>query len=229
MLKANKYRYNYGRQANKTLPYIEVVLPVASDGRPDWAWMDNFMAKYYQGPLKSNVQSPGLALPTDAWAEFRIGTLFDSITKAEAYSNDDLEFGNVLTDHVIPHVTRTDENNAVDSFVVNASFSGLERGNAIVIGDTTATISYQPEDFIAGDHIVVMRARWLNTYTGLFLVSILQKERFRYSYGRAFIKSSIADTRVMLPATIDAKGQKVPDWGWMEQYMKSLAYGDLLE
>jgi hypothetical protein len=43
VLKANKYRYSYGRQANKTLPYIEVKLPATSTGSPDWAFMEDYM------------------------------------------------------------------------------------------------------------------------------------------------------------------------------------------
>lgn len=225
VLKANKYRYNYGRQANKTLPFLKVKLPAAPDGNPDWAWMEAFMSRYYHGPLQTKNQSSGQSLVIDTWQEFRVGSLFDSITKAKSYSRDALDVCEVFDDSAIPYVTRTDENNAVDSFVVNSGFSGLERGNAMVIGDTTSTISYQPDDFIAGDHIVVMRVGWLNVWTGLFLVSLLRKERFRYSYGRAFIMPLISDTVVKLPVMPDGR----PDWAWMEQYMKSLPYSDLID
>lgn len=162
-------------------------------------------------------------LDTSGWRGFRIGNLFDSIAKAESYSKDALDVCDVFNNSAIPHVTRTDENNAVDAFVVNSGFSGLERGNAIVIGDTTSTISYQPDDFIAGDHIVVMRAGWLNVLTGLFLVSLLQKERFRYSYGRAFIMPLIAGTVVKLPVTSDGK----VDWAWIEKFMSQYYQGPL--
>lgn len=43
VLKANKYRYNYGRQANITLPYLELMLPVTADGQPDFVFMENYM------------------------------------------------------------------------------------------------------------------------------------------------------------------------------------------
>lgn len=162
-------------------------------------------------------------LDTSGWQGFRIGNLFDSITKAESYSKDALDSCDVFNDFAISYVTRTNENNAVDAFVVNNGFSGLERGNAIVIGDTTSTISYQPDDFIAGSNIVVMRARWLNVLTGLFLVSLLQKERFRYSYGRAFIMPLIADTVVKFSATSDGQS----DWTWMEKFMSQYYQGPL--
>lgn len=43
LIKANKYRYNYGRQANVTLPHLRLRLPVISDGKPDWQWMESYI------------------------------------------------------------------------------------------------------------------------------------------------------------------------------------------
>lgn len=43
VLKANKYRYSYGRQANVTLPELELMLPADADGKPDYAFMENYM------------------------------------------------------------------------------------------------------------------------------------------------------------------------------------------
>lgn len=49
VLKANKYRYSYGRQANVTLPYLKLMLPAASDGKPDFAFMENYMKQLPYG------------------------------------------------------------------------------------------------------------------------------------------------------------------------------------
>ncbi|EKC57434.1 protein containing DUF1603, partial [human gut metagenome] len=43
VLKANKYRYSYGRQANITLPYLELLLPATVEGQPDFDFMENYM------------------------------------------------------------------------------------------------------------------------------------------------------------------------------------------
>ena len=99
---------------------------------------------------------------------------------------------------------------------------GIENGNAITIGDTTATCFYQKDEFVWGDHIVVCRAEWLNLYTGLFLVSLLKREKYKYNYGRAFKMDLISNTKVKLPTKADG----TPDFNYMEYYMKSLPYGD---
>ena len=44
----------------------------------------------------------------------------------------------------IEFITRTDTNNGCDCYVNEKDISGIEKGNAIIIGDTTSTIYYQP-------------------------------------------------------------------------------------
>lgn len=168
-------------------------------------------------------------IDTKDWREFRIGDLFDALYKAKAHTKDEFdvaEIGDIRP--LLPYVTRTDENNAVDLVVVNTgNIDGIEFGNALVIGDTTATISYQAESFVCGDHIVILRADWLNMFTGLFIKTILQNEQFRYSYGRAFTMDLISDTVIKLPAVVQATvdGHKyTPDWAYMEQFMRQLSH-----
>lgn len=163
-------------------------------------------------------------LNVSEWEEFRFGALLDSIYKVASYDDSELERVDVWSEKTIPYVTRTDLDNSVKSLVSNAGLANIEAGNAIVIGDTTSTISYQPGPFVAGEHIIAARAEWMNKYTGLFVTCLLRQERYRYSYGRAYKLDSIRNTELRLPATPDGK----PDWQWMEDYIKSLPYGDRL-
>ncbi|MGM9849356.1 MAG: restriction endonuclease subunit S [Bacilli bacterium] len=153
------------------------------------------------------------------WERFRFGDIIDNIYKSKAYNRSDMQTFDYYDCFLIPHVTRTELNNSVDCFVDKTNFDCIEPGNAITIGDTTSTISYQKDEFITGDHIVVVRANWLNEYTGLFIVTLLLKEKYRYSYGRAYIMDSIKNTEIMLPVN---NGN--PDWIWIEKYIKSLNY-----
>lgn len=45
LIKKNKYKYNYGRQANTTLTDIIIKLPVDQNQNIDWEFIDNFMKK----------------------------------------------------------------------------------------------------------------------------------------------------------------------------------------
>ena len=142
----------------------------------------------------------------------------ENIYKSYAYTKEELELREYNEENTIPFVSRTELNNCVDGFAVDNGLEKIEAGNAIVIGDTTATVAYQKERFITGDHIVVIRADWLNEYTGLYIVTLLNKEKFRYSYGRAFLKDTIYNTKLKIP--FNSEGN--PDFEYMEKFIKRL-------
>ncbi len=48
IIEANKYRYNYGRQANITLPNLELNLPIKGSC-PDWDFMDSYISNLPYG------------------------------------------------------------------------------------------------------------------------------------------------------------------------------------
>lgn len=157
------------------------------------------------------------------WKEFRLGDLFIEMYKAEAHIKAEYDFLSTPAKNTIRFISRTEENNGCDCYIFNNDLSGIEKGQAIVIGDTTATCSYQSDPFVCGDHMVICRADWINIYTALFLISILKREKYKYSYGRAFKMQLISQTRVKLPATADNQ----PDWHFMERYIKSLNHKPL--
>lgn len=162
-------------------------------------------------------------LNVDSWKEFRLGDLFSEMYKAEAHVKGELECYDVPLDNTIRFVSRTEMNNGCDCYVLNNGLSGIEKANAIAIGDTTATCFYQGEDFVCGDHMVICRADWINLHTALFIISILKQEKYKYSYGRAFKMELISNTMLKLPAAAD----NTPDWDYMESYIKSLNHKPL--
>lgn len=225
IIKANKYRYNYGRQANVTLSSLKLKLPATADGTPDWQWMESYIDLLHSEPLTTGNETNNVnSLEVSNWREFYVGELFDSIYKVASYHDDELTSVSIGNKNAITYVTRTDQDNGVKSLVCDIGLANIESGNAIVIGDTTSTISYQPSPFVAGEHIIAARAGWLNKFTGLFITCLLRQERYRYSYGRAYKLDLIRNTKLKLPVMPDGK----PDWQFMENYIKSLPYGDRL-
>lgn len=225
----DRYRWAYGRKWRpERMVHSTVDLPATPDGKPDWQWMESYINSLHSEPLKTSNGSKA-ALGTFVfdireWHEFRVEELFDSIYKVASYDDSELERVDMWGKKTVPYVTRTDLDNSVKSLVSSAGLANIEAGNAIVIGDTTSTISYQPGPFVAGEHIIAARADWMNKYTGLFITCLLRQERYRYSYGRAYKLDSIRNTELRLPVTSDG----IPDWQWMENYIKSLPYGDRL-
>lgn len=156
--------------------------------------------------------------------EFRFGDLISDIYKGKALNKDEL----TATDNKnlgVRYITRTGENNGCELIALRQDIPDgyIEKGNALSIGDTTATCFYQDEDFVVGDHMVVVRADWLRPLVALYVVAILNNEQYKYSYGRAFLMDRIKDTIIKLPVDNDGN----PDWQFMEDYMKSLHHKPL--
>ena len=227
LLAANRFKYTYGRKVTEALYSNTVIkLPVTTSGEPDWQWMKSYINSLHSKELSTNNAATINFQPLAAsdWHEFTVNNLFDSIYKVASYHDDDLTNSSVYDENTVAYVTRTDQDNSVKSLVRSAGLVNIEHGNAIVVGDTTSTISYQPNPFVAGEHIIAARASWLNKYTGLFVTCLLRQERYRYSYGRAYKLDLIRNTKLKLPVTPEGK----PDWQFMENYIKSLPYGDRL-
>ena len=49
-------------------------------------------------------------------------------------------------------------------------------------------------------------------------------DKYRYAYGRQYRQKDFVLHQIKLP--VDNKGE--PDWGYMEKYIKSLPYSDLI-
>jgi len=152
------------------------------------------------------------------WGMFCVGKLFSQIYKAEPHVKTDLEECSPKSENAIAFITRTENNNGCDCFVKNKGVSGVENGNAIIIGDTTSTFFYQRQSFIAGDHIVVCRADWINYRTALFLKTVLEKDRYRYNYGRPFKIDLIKTMQIKLPMTQSGD----PDWQYMSAFISEI-------
>lgn len=65
VVKQEKYRFNYGRQANKSLPTLQIKLPVTNEGKPDWQFMEYYIkslpySKNLEGitPMTKQKESP---------------------------------------------------------------------------------------------------------------------------------------------------------------------------
>lgn len=261
ILMANKFKYTYGRKVTEEkymndlvdlpiqhnadgTPFIDVNKKYSEDGYvPDWQFMEAYIKSLNHKPLTTKNKSENVPqLDVENWKEFRFGHLIQKPYKAKSFNKEELdEISDINVG--VRYITRTGDNNGCELIAnkENIPSQFIEKGNAISIGDTTATCFYQAEDFIAGDHMVVVRADWLNKLRGIFIVSILQNEQYKYSYGRAFLMDRISDTIIKLPVVYNTDGVPfidaekryseegyVPDWKFMENYIKSLPYGDRL-
>ena len=105
----------------------------------------------------------------------------------------------------------------------------VTEGNCIIfICDGQGSVGYTnyiDHDFIGSTTLSVGRNKNLNKYNALFIVTILDKERYRYSFGRKY-KTNLTKINIKLPAHETKAGKYEPDWKFMEDYIRSLNYGN---
>lgn len=100
---------------------------------------------------------------------------------------------------------------------------------------------YQPEPYWATDDVNALYSKYdgFNKYIGLFFVAVIRKEKYRFNYGRKWTLENMKETEICLPvkkndnnapiidgACIFSEQGYVPDWDYMENYIKNLPYGD---
>lgn len=205
-IKENAYRYNYGRQANKTLKDIE--LP---DTIPDW--VNNLKINY--NILDTKVkQSSSLNLNSVKWEDFKIGDLFNIINGIK-YPKSDRTSGN------LPLVSTTAENNGVSDYIAQRDEIYSNILTVAYSGSVGATFYHEKNVFVGETVFALVPKFELNKYIGMFLCTILNHNNKKYDYGRKIIGSRYVDEYISLPSI-----NSNPHWSFIENYIKSLPYSD---
>ena len=152
------------------------------------------------------------------WQWFKVGDLFPPQKCKCSNATELLEDGDEIA-----YIGAKKSDNGVMRYVKRVE-NLVSRGNCIVfIGDGQGSVGYslyQPVDFIGSTTLIVGYNEHLNPYNAAFLVSVLDLERFRYSFGRKYKKEVVANTKIQLPAIKLDNGDYTPDWKYMEDFVK---------
>ena len=232
LINKEQYRFCYGRNCCDRIDVFRIKLPVTPEGTPDWQYMETFvkdqiipqlpkkaqkvwLKKYDQTPKKDMK----IQLNTKDWKWFRYDEIFD-IKKGKRLTQADMIEGN------IPYIGAIDSNNGLSSYIGNDS--QLHNANTITVSynGSIGYAFYQDKDFWATDDVNVLYPKFiLNRYIALFLCTIIEKEQYRFCYGRKWDLDMMNNSRIKLPVTPEG----TPDWQFMEDYIKSLPYSKNIE
>ena len=232
LINKEQYRFSYGRNCCDRIDAFKIKLPTTPEGTPDWQYMEVFvkdrilpqlpkkaqkvwLQKYDTKPHKHNA----MKLKTDEWKWFNYSDLFD-ISGSKTTPKEELEsYGK----GEYPYVTTQAVNNGVENFYNYRT----EKGGVLTVDSAVlGYCSYQEKDFSASDHVEVLTPKFpMNKYIAMFLTTLINKEQYRYSYGRKCSQIKLRSSRIKLPATPSGE----PDWQFMEDYIKSLPYSKNLE
>ena len=183
-------------------------------------------------------------LDISKWKEFKVSSILTmqngkGITKEEIEENEG-DF---------PVVQSGEENNGVLGKInkkycesLNYTFS-TRPCLTVARSGSAGYVSFQPNGCVVGDSakILLLEEKIATTELYIFLQCVLSANRFKYAYGRKVTKTKYMNDFIMLPTKYNDDGTPfidstkkyseigyVPDWQWMENYIKALPYGDRL-
>ena len=213
-IRANRYRYSYGRQANRTLK--DLLIPDVKAIPP---WVSEFDTHMFDGAERPAITTTSPDLKDATWKRFRISELFQlkkgkRLTKAQLLNRPGS----------IPFIGAIDSNNGVSNCVDMA----IHAANTITVnynGAGVADAFYQPSPFWASDDVNVLYPKFkINPSVALFIATIIRQEKYRFSYGRKWHLERMSDSEIFLPAT--KKGS--PDFTFMKRFIDSAPFSGVI-
>ncbi len=229
-IEQHKSKYSYSYTINSTrLRKQLILLPVTSDGTPDWAFMKAYMKQVeeellaealpkLEQQLLNNIITLG-ALDDREWKEFLFSDVFTKIQRGKRLKKDDHIKGEV------PYVSSTANNNGLDGFVGNTERVRIF-SDCITLANSGSVGSafFQEFTFVASDHVTALKIKGADKYVYLFMLPIIGRLSEKYGFNREINDARISREKLLLPVTSDG----TPDWEFMSAFMKRVEQETLL-
>lgn len=207
-IKANRYKYSYGRQANKTLK--ELLIP-DFNSLPSWVGETETSLRGSAEKTALNIATP--TLDVSHWKEYQYIELFD-IKKGKRLTKADMKSGST------PYIGAIDSNNGVSALIA-ADPPHKSSCISVSYNGSVAEAFYQSTPFWATDDVNALYPKFgITPSIALFLCTLIKQEKYRYNYGRKWGLGKMKHSTIKLPVATNGK----PDWEYMENYIKSLPY-----
>jgi hypothetical protein len=232
-IKSNRFRYSYGRQANRTLKDLVVPDIVDLPG-----WVNDFDVNMFDGGSAPVSSESVISLEISKWVKFRYDEIFEI---RNGYYNKKPPVSTSKDD--VPFIGASEKCNGVTSYVAMCNLESYSRDGRVVVGEalerklfpgrcitvpnngaSVAEAFYQPRPFTCTHDVTPLylkdRSVLMSPEIGLFLAAIIRAEKYRWSYGRKWRPMRMCNSTINLPVTSDGE----PDWDFMIEYIRTLPF-----
>ena len=239
----DRYRWGYGRKWRpERMVKSKISLPVTDEGKPDWDWMERFMKSLKHKPIKTRNKENLSNVNASTWREFYLHKLFNTSMgngiDAISTTNDNPKYNYVSRDSngngVVGFVDEVEGQNPFPAGAMSLALGGSFLGSCFI----------QKEPFYTAQNVGILQEKEpLSIHTKLFISTLIRNEcKIKYqAFGRELNSHFRKDFTIKLPVLMNGndyvydKSKKysdkgyIPDWKYMENYMKSLPYGDRID
>lgn len=192
-INAQSWRFSYGRKCylNK-LDKIKFSLPVNNKGDIDLDYINNFVKDNIKNtlPKKNNIKKEDYRLK---FKRFYVTDFFE-LERGDFHSIDSLDSG------AYPTVSRDTLNNGIVGFYDKPKNAKIYPKFTITISTVSGDAFLQLKEFIATDNVLMCIPKSkLRKTTIFFIQAMINKAKWRYSYGRQCYKRVFGKTEIYLP------------------------------
>lgn len=205
----NRYRYSYGRQANRTLGSLLV---------PDepHAWVETKRVPSHDGLQKSVKEALPLS-QVKRWGDFALEDLFE-LKRGRPINKRDRSPGTTL------YVGASAVNNGVTDAINSEPNFGPKFLTVAYDGSIGETFYHEQSVYVGEKVQALLPKKPINMWVGLYLATIIRFEGWRFNYGYKWNSTRMKKTTVRLPVTPAGE----PDWEYMERFMQGLPFSMVL-
>lgn len=227
-------------------PFIDDSCQYSDEGYvPDWQCMEDYIKFLHHKPLTTkNISNTAVKLNTSEWEYFLLKDIC-TITMGNKMDYSAMS----ADDPTVNFVGRSADNNGVAGKV---DYVTDDKGNVITpykagcitvaLGGSLGSSYLQVEDFYTSQNVSVLEfEECVSDSAKLFITTcIMNESKYKYfPFGRELNTHIRTDFGFTLPIQRNSNGEPIiddthkyskqgfiPDWQWMENYIKALPYGD---
>lgn len=195
-----------------------ISLPIDKSGNPDWEYMENTI-KATEQEIIDIIKEHELRIcyiSRIKWKKFKLTDLFELHLAKGDLQPKKLENGD------IPLVSAGMTNNGIVMNIKEGDGKSEKFNSNVITIDMFGKAFYQNKDFFAVSHgrVNILKPKFeLNSYIGLFLVSVFDKKLIGdFSFSKMCSQGRLKSERILLPVNKNDK----PDFELMENFIKQI-------
>lgn len=221
-LKGTEYGYGMGLTGTR-FSNRKISLPLLDDKTPNWDYMEQYIVnimKTIEVPELEPIKSSSIDLHSVKWRDFKISDVMNILSGVRLTSSD-MKQGNV------PFIGASDSNNGITNWTSNTNSSTDSNVLGINYNGSVGEVFYHPYVATFSDDVKRLKLKQTtraNKEVYLFIKTMLLQQKSKYAYGYKFNGTRMKAQKIMLPVT----DENIPDWQFMEDYVKSISNSRLL-